>query len=1277
MSVPIINSLTSNIYPFDTTGLATTNNISNEQHTAQQFGYLNEFLVVADYAPFFGNSLIVTYTDAVTPVKILVEGIDYKKVLPYFAASRSIGLPIYGGIMLLNSTPTGTVALQYQTLGGQWCPDINYVYTIITEEIYDPRSVVWDVLTNIQEVFPNINNSLIIDTTYGVSSLVDSLSNLAVAINASPTQISFQGIGFPNNIVTTPVNTNPTVIVTSTVISTPSIVSPVNGATNEPQSLTLQTSPFALTSGTDTQALASWELATDSGFANIVQSSLNSNHNLNSWTIYGLANSKQYFARVMFTSVSGATSQWSNSISFTTIAAAVTVTTPSIISPITGTTGEALSLSISASAFALNSGTDTQGTASWELASDSAFTHIIQSSINSSINLATWNIAGLSNSTTYYARVMYSSSTGVVSQWSNSIYFTTLAATVVIAAPSITSPINGTINETQSLILTSSLFALTSGIDTQASASWEVATDSGFTNIVQSSLNSTANLTSWSIAGLANSTTYYTRVKHTGITGITSPWSNVISFTTIAATIVITTPAITSPLTGVTGEALSFTLTSSAFALFSGADTLANSSWEISTDSSFTNIVKSSMNSPTNLTSWTVAGLSNSTTYYARMMYTGTSGVTSQWSNAIYFTTVVAPISIVTPSIISPASGSTGIAINFTASSTAFTLASGNDTQASASWELATDSGFTNIVQSSLNDTVNLTSWPITGLINSKVYYIRVMYTGTSGYSSPWSSVDFFTTIPAPIIVITPSIVNPVTGTTGESISFTMSTTAFSLSSGIDTQGSASWEIATDSGFTNIVQSNINSIIDLNNWPVSGLAYSTLYYARVMFTSTSGSVSSWSIPIDFTTALPPVIVATPSITSPISGSIGDAISFTMSASAFTLTSGADTQAASNWEIASDSGFTNIVQSSMNSATNLTSWPVSGLAYSTTYYARVMYITTTGKTSSWSTTDSFTTMAPPIIINAPNIISPVNGATGVSTSPSFTSDAFSLSSGTDTESSASWELATDSAFTNIVQSSLNSTLYLTNWTISGLAYNTLYYTRVMYTGASGKTSPWSTTIGFTTILPPIIIATPSVTSPTNGSTGNTLSLTAASTPFTLSSGTDTAASADWQVATDSGFSNLIAIDSGNTTNLTSWPVSGLAYSTTYYIRVMYTGVSGKTSPWSSTLYFTTKADPVLGIGVFGGGYTTGPLSTTSIYTYSSNTAIAGGNLSYVVAGPAAAGNSSIGVFGAGYSATYLSTTSIYTYSSNTAIAGGNLSYRAYLLAACGPNLGVNA
>ena len=105
----------------------------------------------------------------------------------------------------------------------------------------------------------------------------------------------------------------------------------------------------------------------------------------------------------------------------------------------------------------------------------------------------------------------------------------------VINTPSITSPINGSTGLSNSILITSSAFSVAGGSDTHANSDWQLATDSGFTNVVQSSIDSSTNKTSWSISGLSTNTTYYLRVRYSGAVYGDSGWSNTVSFTTRAS----------------------------------------------------------------------------------------------------------------------------------------------------------------------------------------------------------------------------------------------------------------------------------------------------------------------------------------------------------------------------------------------------------------------------------------------------------------------------------------------------------------------------------------------------------------------------------------------------------------------------------------------------------------------------------------------------------------------------------------------------------------------
>jgi hypothetical protein len=109
-------------------------------------------------------------------------------------------------------------------------------------------------------------------------------------------------------------------------------------------------------------------------------------------------------------------------------------------------------------------------------------------------------------------------------------------ATPAIAQPSITSPTSGATDVALTPTFTSSAFAVTNdGSDTHASSDWQVASDAGFTSIVEQSLDDAVNLESYTVTGpLTVETVYYVRVRHTGTTYGDSAWSAGVSFETTA-----------------------------------------------------------------------------------------------------------------------------------------------------------------------------------------------------------------------------------------------------------------------------------------------------------------------------------------------------------------------------------------------------------------------------------------------------------------------------------------------------------------------------------------------------------------------------------------------------------------------------------------------------------------------------------------------------------------------------------------------------------------------
>ncbi|GEM_PF-7122628 len=187
---------------------------------------------------------------------------------------------------------------------------------------------------------------------------------------------------------------------------------------------------------------------------------------------------------------------------------------------------------------------------------------------------------------------------------------------------------------------------------------------------------------------------------------------------------------------------------------------------------------------------------------------------------------------------------------------------------------------------------------------------------------------------------------------------------------------------------------------------------------------------------------------------------------------------------------------------------------------------------------------------------PTLVSPADGATNVSTSPTLS---WNSSSGA---TSYRLQVSATSNFSSLVVDQPNITGTSLN---VNLSYSTQYWWRVNAANGSG-TSEWSAVWSFTTVPAPP--AAPTLASPANGATGASIS------PVLIWNTSSGAASYWLQVATVSNFSSGIVYNQSNITS-TSQQVSGLAHNTTYYWRVRAINDGGD-SDWSSTWSFTTES-----------------------------------------------------------------------------------------------------
>lgn len=215
--------------------------------------------------------------------------------------------------------------------------------------------------------------------------------------------------------------------------------------------------------------------------------------------------------------------------------------------------------------------------------------------------------------------------------------------TVTFTTASSTGPANGALipNLSQPVTLTVANANVVGG--GTPTYTFEVATDTGFTNKVvsQDVVQGSGGVTSLRLGTLAAGTDYYWRTR-TVVAGTNGTYSSPLKFT-IGVAIVIQAPTPVSPLTGTTGlgQRPTFVINNASRV---GPVTSVSYRFEVSTSSSFATITQSAtVPEGTTRTSWTPsADLAGGTTYFWRVQAVDAgSSLTSGYSTSQSVTTLV------------------------------------------------------------------------------------------------------------------------------------------------------------------------------------------------------------------------------------------------------------------------------------------------------------------------------------------------------------------------------------------------------------------------------------------------------------------------------------------------------------------------------------------------------------------------------------------------------------------------------------------------------------
>ncbi|HKJ88144.1 MAG TPA: fibronectin type III domain-containing protein, partial [Gammaproteobacteria bacterium] len=385
----------------------------------------------------------------------------------------------------------------------------------------------------------------------------------------------------------------------TTIIAAPQVpvlLSPADGATDQPLNLTVVWQPAALANRYHLQ------VAADAGFGDPLVDV--TDLTLTEHAMPPLAYQTTYYWRVRAANTGG-TSSWSPSRQFTTVPEPPPA--PALVAPADNATDQPATCTLSWQA--------AERAASYHLqvATDAGFTDRIVD--NAGLTDLSATVTNLDRDRTYYWRVR-AANTGGQSAWAGPWQFTT-----IIAAPSVPPPLSPADGAPdQPLALT----VAWQQADRASEYHLQVASDPGFDTPLVDTTGIT--VTEFSLPPLAYYTTYYWRVRASNIGGISS-WSAINEFTTFPR---LVPPALISPADGANEQ-----LINSLSLQWNTAEYASSYRVQVATDSGFTDpTVNVSSSDP----SYILTNLAPETTHYWRICSVRGDS-TSSWSSFREFTT--------------------------------------------------------------------------------------------------------------------------------------------------------------------------------------------------------------------------------------------------------------------------------------------------------------------------------------------------------------------------------------------------------------------------------------------------------------------------------------------------------------------------------------------------------------------------------------------------------------------------------------------------------------
>jgi hypothetical protein len=774
------------------------------------------------------------------------------------------------------------------------------------------------------------------------------------------------------------------------------------------------------------------------------------------------------------------------------------------------------------------------GTATFQLCSDSACNTVLQSNTTSTVASGSgvnWTPTAVADGT-YYWRAQSTDSNGNTSGWSATSSF--VVDTTSPTAPALGSVSARTKNTTPTL---SATFSDPDGASDTGTLSFQLCSTSGCGTVLQSG-SSAAGLAngangSWTPAALSDGT-YYFRARAQDAAGNWSTWSTASSF------VVDTTAPSTPTLSSVGPIVASSPTLSGSFSDPDVGDT-GTVTVQLCSDS-LCNTVLGSGASP-----WQPTGLSDGT-YYWEARAQDTAGNQSAWSARSSFTLdAQAPT---TPSL-----GAVPAWTNTTPQlSATFSDPDAWDT-GTLSFQLCTTSACTSVLQShtSASTANGATATWIPAALADGTYYFRARAQDSAANQSSWSAAGSFD---LDSVAPTTTFVSPAGGTRTNTLKLTV---RFGDSDAADT-GTVNFQLCSDALCGTLVTSGSVTSVAAAATATWAPVVNTdgTYYWRTAAQDQAGNTSAWSAARSVT--LDTTLPAVPALAGPADGAYLAAMpSLTAT---FADTDAGDTGTI-DFQLCSDSACASVVQ---------TGTSASGLAVGATgswtptlggggYYWRAAAVDAAGNVSAWSASRSFAVDSTPPSV--PTLSGPVDGsriAVLTALGATYSDPGAPVASA----GSIVFQLCPTSGCSSPVASTTVAAPLSggqVTWLPTGVSDGT-YDWRTRAEDAAGNDSSWSTLGRFT-----LDTTAPTVVSAANPlRTGATPTLSAqVADPYDP----DDAARINFEVCADAGCTTVL--ESGYSSTVAagseaSWQSPALGDGT-YYWRMQAEDVVGNRSAWS--------------------------------------------------------------------------------------------------------------